>query len=378
MNSLYIHVPFCIRKCPYCDFYSSTDRSLIPQFIHALSKELRLKKGKQHHVQTVYFGGGTPSLLSIQQVALILKVVDEYFLLDNHPEISFEINPGTVDFQYLSDLRNTGVNRISIGVQSFDDEKLLFLNRIHDSQQACQAVDDVKKAGFDNISLDLIYGLPFEDRARWKKDIHKAVQKDPQHLSCYMLTIEPGTPLHRQQEKGMIFPVDEKVRSELFQDTVQELNRSGFEHYEISNFAKGRASRSRHNSQYWQMTPYMGLGPSAHSFDGHQRSWNHPDILTYIQKLQAGGQPAGGSETLTNAQKKLETIMLSLRTMKGVCLNTYHSRFGIRFEDEFSAIIEKVAAQSFGSVSHERFALTLKGKCRLDSIVEAFADQIVQ
>ncbi len=222
---------------------------------------------------------------------MLLNTIKNSFSILPDAEISFEINPGTVDFEYLEKLKNIGVNRLSIGVQSFSDDKLEFLKRIHTADQAVKAIDDAEQAGFSNISLDLIYGLPFETQSMWLEDLEKAVNMKPAHLSCYMLTIEPLTPLDKYVKKGMVKPLGQESMSLLFKKTALVLCELQFEHYEISSFAKERGFRSKHNSQYWDMTPYLGFGASAHSFDGKKRSWNHKSIIKYIKDIDSDRLP---------------------------------------------------------------------------------------
>ena len=383
-GAIYIHIPFCIQKCIYCDFYSKTDLALIPDFISALETEIikRSQRFESHPLQgkinTIYFGGGTPSLLSIKEVDLILHTIKDNFLVLPDAEISLEVNPGTIDFGYLKELKNIGVNRLSIGVQSFDDKKLEFLKRIHTAGQAIKVIADARKAGFTNISLDLIYGLPFETTSLWLKDLEKAVSMEPPHLSCYMLTIEPLTSLDKNVKLGHIRPLDQVSMALLFKRSVKYLNDFHFDHYEISNFATGRAYRSRHNSQYWDMTPYFGFGAAAHSYDGNKRSWNHKSIVKYLKDINSGRLPVEDFEILDEKQKKLETVMLRLRTLEGIDLKKYKNQFKISFQEEFKEIIKAVQGQSFcSSLSSDGFALNLEGKICLNSIVETFAQQIL-
>ncbi len=350
---------------------------MIPDYIKALETEIRKRSVKQCQINTIYFGGGTPSLLPVKEVELLLHIIKDSFAVLPDAEITFEINPGSVDLNYLENLRDIGINRISIGVQSFNDAKLEFLKRIHTAGQAVKAIENAKKAGFSNISLDLIYGLPFETGAIWMKDIEQAVKMQPDHLSCYMLTIEPLTPLDKIVKQGLTDPLDNQFMASLFKKTAQVLNQFQYEHYEISSFAKGRAYRSKHNSQYWDMTPYFGFGAAAHSFDGNKRAWNHRSIKQYIKDMKSDRLPVEDFETLSLEQKKLETIMLGLRTFEGVDINKYKSQFNIGFQEEFSEIIEAVQGQSYGLLGAESFALNIDGKICLDDIIETFARHIV-
>ena len=376
-RAIYLHIPFCVKKCIYCDFYSKTDLGFIPDYIKTLEKEIKKRSGQQATINTIYFGGGTPSLLSIKEVDLLLNTIKDNFSILPDAEISFEINPGTVDSKYLEKLKNIGINRLSIGVQSFNDDKLQFLERIHTADQAVKAVDDAKLAGFSNISLDLIYGLPFETQSMWLDDLKKAVNMKTAHLSCYMLTIEPLTPLDKYVKNGKVKPLEHKSMSMLFKKTAQILNELQFEHYEISSFAKERGFRSKHNSQYWDMTPYLGFGASAHSFDGQKRSWNHKSIIKYIKDINSGRLPVKDFEILTLEQKKLETIMLGLRTTEGIDLLKFKNQFHLSFQDEFKNIVATLLDQSMGSLSSNKFVLNLEGRTCLNDIVETFARQAV-
>lgn len=375
-RAVYVHIPFCIKKCIYCDFYSKTELSYIPDYIEALKTEIKKRSGQQAPINTIYFGGGTPSLLSIEEVDSLFNTIKDNFSIQPDAEISFEINPGTVDFKYLKKLNSIGINRLSIGVQSFSDDKLEFLKRIHTADQAVKAVYDAEQAGFSNISLDLIYGLPFETQSMWLEDLEKAVNMEPAHLSCYMLTIEPLTPLDKYVKKGMVKPLGQRSMSQLFKKTALVLSELQFEHYEISSFAKERGFRSKHNSQYWDMTPYLGFGASAHSFDGKKRSWNHKSIIKYLKDIDSDRLPVEDFEILTIEQKKLETIMLGLRTTEGIDLIKFKNQFQISFQDEFKNIIATLLDQSMGSLSSSKFVLSLKGRTCLNDIVETFARQV--
>lgn len=376
-KSIYIHVPFCLKKCVYCDFYSQTHLSLIPDYVNSLQKEIEKRSSSKEKINTIYFGGGTPSLLSIKDIEILLQTIGENFSVLQDVEITLEVNPGTVDFNYLSQLKKVGINRLSIGAQSFNDDKLKFLKRIHTAEQAINAIDDAGKAGFDNISMDLIYGLPFETQNIWLEDLKQALKMAPPHLSCYMLTIEPDTPLGERFKKGLISPLDSMAMSMFFKKTSRFLTSNKYEHYEISNFSKGRQNRSKHNSKYWNMTPYYGFGPAAHSYDGKTRCWNHQSIDTYIKKLASGSLPVEASETLTREQKMIEMIMLRLRTFEGLDVEKFQNLFCVSFKKQFSDILKPVLDESLGCFKDYRFGLTLEGKVRLNSIVEAFAGKIL-
>ena len=376
-KSIYIHIPFCVRKCAYCDFYSETQLGLIPDYIKALEKEMTQRAVPDAPVDTVYMGGGTPSLLDIKQVELILGMIRDRVCVSPDAEITMEINPGTVDSGYLAGLTGAGVNRLSIGVQSFNDSKLVFLNRIHNADEAIRTIEYAGKAGFENISIDLIYGVPGETRASWIKDLKKALETGVSHISAYMLTLEAGTPLAEQMKQGRFIPFDSDMMSLFFKMTSRYLNQAGFEQYEISNFSKKRRYRSRHNSKYWALIPYMGFGAAAHSYDGTARSWNHKSIEKYMAGLSSGLTGVEDQETLTLEQKLTEFIMLRLRTLEGIDLKEFQERFHISFQNRFEKILSRILDQDLGFIEDDRFALNLEGKTYLNSIVETFAAGIL-
>ncbi|MCD4719836.1 MAG: radical SAM family heme chaperone HemW [Desulfobacula sp.] len=375
-KSIYIHVPFCVKKCVYCDFYSETHLSLIPDYIKSLQKEIETRSGSKDKINTIYFGGGTPSLLPVKDIENLLQIIGDKFLISRDVEVTLEVNPGTVDLNYLRQLKKAGINRLSIGVQSFNNNKLRFLGRIHTADQAVKTIDHADKAGFDNISIDLIYGVPFETETRWLEDLKQAVMIAPSHLSCYMLTIEPGTPLGEKLKKGLVSPLDSRVMSRLFKKTSRFLGEFKYEHYEISNFSKGRQNRSKHNSKYWDMTPYYGFGPAAHSYDTKIRSWNHQSIETYIKDMDSGRLPVKDREILTLDQKMMEMIMLRLRTLEGIDMNGFESQFQISFQNYFNEILDHIRKEELGRFQDKRFALTLEGKVHLNNISEVFAKKI--
>jgi oxygen-independent coproporphyrinogen-3 oxidase len=327
-------------------------------------------------IDTVYLGGGTPSLLSVTQIGQVLQTIRDNFRVSPDAEITAEINPGTVDSDYLAGLKETGVNRLSIGVQSFDDAKLVFLNRIH-TAEALKTIDRAETAGFENISLDLIYGVPGETRSAWIKDLKKALDMRPSHISAYMLTLEPGTPLADQVKQGDFIPLGNDMMSLLFKTTSRYLTQNGFEHYEISNFSRGRTNRSRHNSRYWDLTSYLGFGPGAHSYDGAVRSWNHRSIDGYITDLSSGRLPVEDQETLTMEQKMAEFIMLRLRTLEGLNLEEFQDRFQLPFTKRFEIILSRILDENLGNIENGRFFLNLEGRTFLNGIVETFSAEIL-
>jgi oxygen-independent coproporphyrinogen-3 oxidase len=380
--SLYIHIPFCLRKCAYCDFYSETRLDQIPDYLKALETEIHLRavsdiSSSHGLVDTIYLGGGTPSVLAIKQIDRIFQTLNTQFRISPDAEITLEINPGTVNSDYLAGLKGAGVTRLSIGVQSFDDAKLVFLNRIHTAGEALKTIDHAERAGFENISLDLIYGLPGETRAAWIKDLKKALDRGPSHISAYMLTLEPATPLADQVKQGAFIPLDNNMMSLLFKMTSHYLTQNGFQHYEISNFSRGGSNRSRHNSRYWDLTPYLGFGPGAHSYDGAVRSWNCSSIERYTRDLCSGRLPVEDCETLSLEQKMTEFIMLRLRTLEGIDLDQFQHRFQLSFEKKFDIILSRILGEDLGNIENGRFSLNLEGRAFLNGIVEAFSAEIL-
>ncbi|HOH55971.1 MAG TPA: radical SAM family heme chaperone HemW, partial [Paludibacteraceae bacterium] len=286
MAGIYIHIPFCSQRCSYCNFFSVVSINLLNEVIDAIIKEFSIRKDylKNEPVQTIYFGGGTPSLLTIQQIEKLLNTIYKNFPVEKNAEITFEANPDDLTEKYLSDLKKTGINRLSIGIQSFDDNKLKILNRRHNAFQAVEAVRVAQRSGFNNISIDLIYGLPFQSLIEWENDLDKAFSLPIQHLSAYALTFEEKTLLLKQKEKKLIEPADEELMIKMYELLLNKSNQNGFDAYEISNFSLPEFY-SRHNSSYWTQTPYLGIGPSAHSFNGFSRQWNVASIHKYIEGI---------------------------------------------------------------------------------------------
>ena len=321
MAGIYIHIPFCKSRCRYCDFYSTTFLDLREEYTEALVIEAELRK---HYlgtepVSTIYFGGGTPSLLSASQIELILRKIHSLYKVEDEAEITLEANPGDLTKEYLRELRDTGINRLSIGIQSFDNNNLRLIGRRHTAEEAKEAVRMAQEAGFGNISIDLIYGIPGQTTEQWEEELRQAIQLDVQHISTYCLTYEDGTKMTQMLQNGDIIAVDDDTENRMYAILVNTLKDNGFEQYEVSNFAKV-GYYSHHNSAYWDDTPYMGLGAAAHSYDGRTRQWNISDIKEYIRQVQTKDlQPE--KEVLTERDKYNECVMLSLRTAKGIDLN---------------------------------------------------------
>ena len=320
MAGIYIHIPFCKQACHYCNFHFSTSLRYKNELIAALLKEIELRRDyfANETIETVYFGGGTPSLCTIDEITRILERVSTNFQVIAEAEITLEANPDDITELKLTEWQKAGVNRLSIGIQSFFDDDLRWMNRAHTAQQAIANLQLATRQ-FSNITVDLIYGLPGLSNQKWKQNVERVIAFDIPHLSCYALTVEPKTPLHKLIQHQKADDVNPDKQSEQFLLLMQWLTTAGYEHYEISNFAK-RGFRSRHNSSYWQRKKYIGFGPSAHSFDGNTRWWNVANNRNYIESINKGIVPFE-KEVLTTTQKLNEYIMTSLRTMEGLDLS---------------------------------------------------------
>ncbi len=400
---LYIHIPFCLSKCLYCDFYSSTSISAIPDFLEALFKEMEMyhdrfnpfdpsaapnptlqsrDKGalrvnpeqipafrpESRRVNSVYIGGGTPSLLSPQQLESIMIRVRKNFNLVSNPEITIETNPADLDQPFLESMREIGINRINIGVQSFDEKVLSFLGRRHSVKKAISAIEASRKAGFCNIGLDLIYGVPTQDIESWLDTLRKAVVFSPEHLSCYQLTLEAKTPLGIRHQAGEFSIPGEALQYEFFMKTSGFLEDARYLHYEVSNFARGKEHTSRHNQKYWDHSPFLGLGPAAHSFQGYQRWWNHRSLDQYIAAINAGNLPVEETETLTMEQLRLEALYLGLRTKKGISLQDFKSQYHYDLLTEKKKILAKLEEEGFISIQDSTLCPTQTGLAVADSL----------
>lgn len=315
---IYLHAPFCHRKCTYCAFYSVVTSREKQDYVDALCRELSLRRHTMAHpVKTVYFGGGTPSILAPRQLAQIVEALRCNYDLSHTEEVTLEANPEDLTPQYLEALREIGFfNRLSIGIQSFHDEELRLLNRRHDGRQALQAVENAAAAGFDNISVDLIYGLPGQGLAAWRDNLERVATLPVRHLSAYALTIEKGTILEKQVEQGRVTTATEEEVLSHYEALLEWTASNGFEQYEISNFCKP-GFRARHNSRYWDRTPYLGVGAAAHSFDGEYRRWNVADVGQYVATA-ASGHIAHEEEHLGLKDAHNEYVMTALRTVEGI------------------------------------------------------------
>lgn len=329
LPGLYIHIPFCIRKCAYCGFYSLTDLTLIPHFLAALRREMDLNHNEGREFDTVYIGGGTPSILAAADLERLIGDIRTAFTITPGAEITLEANPGDITAGLLAALRRAGVNRLNIGCQSFDDDALVLLGRRHEARQAAESIRIARDAGFENLGIDLIYALPGppgDAFAVWLDTLQTALAFHPEHLSCYQLTIEADTPIAELCRKGEVDLPDRDLQARYFFRTSEILEEAGYQQYEVSNFARGERFHSRHNRKYWDHTPYLGLGPAAHSFDGRQRRWNHRSVAAYLKDLAAGKPPVADSESLTDEQLRLEALFLAFRTRRGIHLEDFKQR----------------------------------------------------
>jgi len=320
LPGLYVHIPFCKTKCPYCDFYSETSTSLVSAWLQAVTKESLLYREPFPCFDTLYLGGGTPTVLAESELTALLENLFQTFRFAPDAEITIEANPNDITSGKLSALRGLGVNRISLGVQSFDEQDLSFLRRRHTAAEAVSALALIRSYGFNRIGIDLIYGIPGQSGASWLATLAQAVSFQPEHISCYQLTAAEGTVFREMMEKGQMRLPDEEAGEKYFLATSRFIEESGYLHYEISNFARGEENRSRHNQKYWQHVPYLGLGPSAHSFQDNRRWWNCRSVKKYCSELQEDRVPVEGAEVLSAEQFALESLYLGLRTGAGIDL----------------------------------------------------------
>jgi oxygen-independent coproporphyrinogen III oxidase len=365
---LYIHIPFCLSKCAYCDFFSVTELEKIPSFIGSIMREMELYRGVFGRFDTVYLGGGTPSLLGAGQTGEILDALYRTFVFADDTEVTIEANPGDLSLDAASSLYAMRINRINIGVQSFDDTTLAFLGRRHGAAEAISALENARAAGFENVGIDLIYGAPGQDLGSWLDTLHRALDFTPEHLSCYQLTLEPWTPLGLRHRKGEIVLPGDDLLYEFFMETSRTLEEAGYVHYEVSNFARGDRFMSRHNRKYWDHTPYLGLGPGAHSLSGKRRWWNHKDLDRYIEETGKNVPPVGGSETLTGEQLRLEALYLGLRTKRGIDLEGFARRYNWDLLREKPDSLRALEREGLVTIADNYLRPTLAGLAVSDSL----------
>lgn len=363
---LYIHIPFCKQACHYCDFHFSTSLGKKKDLVDALCKELVLRKDEiAGVVQTIYFGGGTPSLLNAEELEQIFTTIAANFNIGKNPEITLEANPDDLTEEKLVILANSKINRLSIGVQSFFEEDLELMNRAHNATEAVKSLELAKKY-FDNISIDLIYGMPEMSDDRWKKNLDQAIALDIPHISSYALTVEPNTALYKFIEKGVVKPVDDAVAQAHFEILIDRMQMEGFENYEFSNFGR-QGYFSQNNTAYWTGKSYLGIGPSAHSYDGSVRSWNINNNPKYIKEIQSNKLPIE-RESLSVTDKYNEYVMIGLRTIWGISLDHIKINFGIKYKEYAVEQAKKHIEAHLLFVDGERILVTKKGKFLSDGL----------
>jgi oxygen-independent coproporphyrinogen-3 oxidase len=370
---VYLHIPFCRSRCSYCDFATDVyrDSGAVDRYVSALSAEISAFRDHgevERRIDTIYFGGGTPSLLSPQQIARIMRAIDEVFLLQGAREVTMEMNPATVSPETLDAYCSLGINRASFGVQTFNDRDLKLLARGHDANDARQTFRMLREAGFENVSFDLIAGLPDQTMEDWKANLDQAIALSPEHISLYLLEIHSGTPLAEQVRSGRRKVIDEDLAAEMYEVMLDRLARAGYEQYEISNFARP-GFESRHNSKYWTLDPVFGFGVSAHSFDGRERYANERDTAKYASLIEAGDSAETYRERVDLAS---EFLFLGLRLEQGIDIEAYSARFGVDLLATYKPELLELAESGLIDLTPERMRLTRKGKLFSNNVFSVF------
>ncbi len=370
---LYIHVPFCEALCPYCDFaVNVASEARRSRYVELLLTEISLRGAPARPFDTLYFGGGTPSLLAASDLRRIVGAVSSLGWLLPRRRLYLEANPEDVTEASLAGFREAGVSVLSLGVQSLDPETLRFLGRRHTREEAARAIALSRAAGFETVSVDLIYGVPGEREARLRKDLEDAVALSPDHLSCYQLTVHERSLFGRRKNEGRFEECPQERQAEFFRVTHRVLESAGYQAYEVSNFARAPEHRSRHNQKYWAHVPYLGLGPSAHSFDGKSRTWNERSFFDWERRLHRGEIPIAGMEELGDEELLLETLMLRLRTPAGVDLDAIEKRFGVDLLDVNGAFIRRSLSEGLLVREGSSIRPTLDGLAVADGLASAF------
>jgi oxygen-independent coproporphyrinogen III oxidase len=373
---LYLHIPFCDTKCGYCDFYSITNHSTREDFLKALIQEIKHYASRPFtsaFFDTIYFGGGTPSLLTPKELGTIFDTLHQFFSIARDCEITLEANPGTVNAEKLQFYKQTGINRLSIGIQSFNDDELKYLGRIHNTTQAVASYHLAREHGFDNIGIDLIFALPGQSLASWKSNLKKAFDLKPQHISAYNLIFEEGTPFYNKRVQGEIKAKTENDELLFFSQTVSLMDKAGYEHYEVSNYAMSSNYYSRHNYKYWDHSNYLSFGPSAHSYWNKKRWSNMRSLSKYIKNINEHKTVIDFSEELAGETVMFEKIMLGLRTKAGINLDGFETNFRESFLTKHSKINSDLLQNGFAEIDNGHFKLTPKGLMICDEILPRFA-----
>ncbi|RDV13089.1 coproporphyrinogen III oxidase family protein [Pontibacter diazotrophicus] len=375
MSGIYLHIPFCKQACHYCDFHFSTSMGLKEQTVQAIARELDLRQGylQGQPVHTIYFGGGTPSLLNQQELQLLLATIKQLFIVSEDAEITLEANPDDLTPAKLQELHAAGINRLSIGLQSFHGPHLHMMNRAHSATESLQCVKDAQAAGFDNITVDLIYGIPAPDHSIWHRDLETLFSLGVPHVSCYALTIEPDTALGRWSKKGKFKPAEDEYTARQFEILLEQMNKHGYVQYEISNFSLP-GHESKHNSNYWRGIHYLGVGPSAHSFNGISRQYNVSHNKKYVDAI-AQGQVPFELEELTPADQANDYLLTSLRTIWGCDLLKISQDYGYDFRKSYAPYLQELQDKDLARIEEEVLYLTDKGKLLADQItLELFVE----
>lgn len=360
MAGIYIHIPFCKSRCIYCGFYSTTLLDLRKKYINAVCREMELRKNYiREPFSTIYLGGGTPSLLDETELTQLFLYIYNVYDVDRNAEITMECNPDDITPKFTNMLSRLPINRVSMGAQTFADSRLRLLHRRHSSDEVKHAVKLLREAGIKNISIDLMFGFPDESLSQWKEDISAALALNVEHISAYSLMYEEDTPLWKMLDTGKVKEIDEELSLAMFKELVRQLTDAGYEHYEISNFARP-GYRSRHNSSYWHQVPYIGLGAAAHSFALNSRQWNVADLKLYIEKINNGIIPMEREE-LDNDTTFNDIITTALRTSDGIDLNAMETRLGKRYRNTLISAAGKHIEQGLLEIRHDRLRLTAEG-----------------
>ena len=360
MAGIYIHIPFCKSRCIYCGFYSTTLLDLRKKYINAVCREMELRKNYiREPFSTIYLGGGTPSLLDEAELTKLFLYINNVYDVDRNAEITMECNPDDITPEFTNMLSRLPINRVSMGAQTFADSRLRLLHRRHSSDEVKHAVKLLREAGIKNISIDLMFGFPDESLSQWKEDISAALALNVEHISAYSLMYEEDTPLWKMLDTGKVKEIDEELSLTMFKELVCQLTDAGYEHYEISNFARP-GYRSRHNSSYWHQVPYIGLGAAAHSFDLNSRQWNVADLKLYIKEINNGIIPMEREE-LDNDTTFNDIITTALRTSDGIDLNAMETRLGKRYRNTLISAAGKHIEQGLLEIRHDRLRLTSEG-----------------
>lgn len=361
MAGIYIHIPFCKQRCTYCDFYKEIAPEYIDSFVNSLINELQLRKDylKKEAISTIYFGGGTPSILNFSQLKEIFDILFSLFIIHKDAEITMEANPDDLSVEYLQTLTSLPFNRLSIGIQSFDNADLKAINRRHNGKQAKGAVINARNQGFNNISIDLIYALPGQTLNAWENQLNEAFALDVEHISAYGLTYEKGTALWRQRNKGLVAVVEDEVTLQMYNLMRLKMNEKNYDAYEISNFSKP-GFRSQHNSAYWKFIPYLGVGPSAHSFDRDSRQWNIASVKKYIEKISSN-EIFFEKEILSLQDRYNDYVMVALRTSEGIDLSFLKKEYGDEMFDTCMNSARKYIITDHVLIEENQLILTQKG-----------------